>query len=430
MIDLIKFSLDFKHNILSNYVINIKNKMPKDKSFKISTECVHHDNFVDKNQDMRMVMSPLYQGSTVIYNNYDAFTKYCRKNIKNIDDVNPFPEYGRIGNPTNFEFANTMNMLEKADFTIVTNGGMSAVTLSILTFLKSGDHALFSDGTYTSTKKFIENVLPKYNIEYSYYDNFDEKNGIEKNIKSNTKIIFFESCASGTFEIEDIDKIAKLGKKHNCVTICDNTMLTPILFNPLTHGINVTVHSASKFILGHADAMLGTVSVKKEHFKQLYDYSTLIGNHASAQSCYLAIRGVKTLPLRVLDSAKRGKTIFDAIKSHPVIEQILHPYAFEDSEQKSRLEKYAKNQCNSLFSVVFKRKLTDKELKKFFDSLKIIQIGLSWGGFESLCTPYDLSHRIGKIKQLNNKTIFRFYIGMEDEGDLKSDIIAALDTLC
>ena len=127
--------------------------------FQISTKCIYKDNFVDKKQDMSMVMNPVYQGSTIIYHNYKEFKKNCRKDIKTVDDIYPFPEYGRIGNPTIFELAKTISSLENGDFSIITNGGMSAVTLSILSYLEKGDHILFSDGAYTSTKKFIEKSI-------------------------------------------------------------------------------------------------------------------------------------------------------------------------------------------------------------------------------------------------------------------------------
>ena len=393
-----------------------------------STQCIHNDKFDTKFQNMQMVMSPIYQGSTVLYNDIDAFFNYCRKGINSVEDLAPFPEYGRFGNPTTYEFSKAMDSLEGSDYTLVTNGGMSAIFFSIISFLKSGDHLLVSDGIYSSTRKIIENILPRYNIEYSYYDSLTDGD-LESKVKKNTKAIFFEFCASGTFEMEDIDGIVNLAREKNLVTICDNTMMTPFLHNLMDFGIDVVAHSCTKFVIGHSDAMLGTVSVKKKHFKELYDFATISGNHANSNAVYLALRGLKTLGLRVSDSVRRGYVVMNEIANHRMIDRILHPYFNKDEVQQERLAKYTTGDVVGLFSIVLKKKYTNDQLKVFFDELKIVKIGLSWGGFESLCIPYSLAHRVGVAKKFNDQTVMRIYIGMEDEKDVIDDILVALDKL-
>lgn len=387
---------------------------------KIETTCIHQNFLKDAKQDMHMVFNPVYRGSTVVFENYQEFIESAKTKIEKPEDILPFPKYGRMGNPTIYELSNTISYLENGDFTVITSGGMSAVTTSILAFLSSGDHAIIFDGIYTSTHSFASGIFPKLNISYDVCDDFIEGD-LESKIKPNTKIIFFESCASGTFEIADIEKIAKIAKKHNIITICDNTMMTPMLLKPIDFGIDVIVHSLSKFAMGHADAMLGSITTTKEHFKILNDYVTLIGNHANSDVAYLTLRGIKTMKLRVSDAVERAKKVMDFLKSHKLVKEVLHPYTFTD-KRKQNVDKYCKNGVVGLFGVSLHKKYTDEEFAKFFDNLKFFKLGFSWGGFESLCIKYSLAYRTGKAKDYDQNSYLRIYIGMENTDDLIQDL--------
>ena len=379
----------------------------------------------DFEQKMSMVFNPIYQGSTVLYDNFDEFLKYSKQDIKQIEDVKEFSGYGRLHNPTVFELERILAKMEYGDFCKITTCGLSAITKAILTYAKNGDHVLMTDGAYIRTRAFAENILPKFGINYDYYDTIDI-NDLKSKIKSNTKIIFLELPSSGSGEFQDIAEIVSIAKEKNIITICDNTMMTPILFNPIKHGIDVVVHSLTKFVLGYSDCMLGCVITTKKHFKDLYDYTNLMGNHVNSENAYMAIRGLKTLELRVKDSVKRGKPIIDYLKSHELIKEILHLSCFED-ERKTIAEKYIDcKKVASLMTIVLKKKYTNEELTKFFDNLKIFRLGFSWGGFESLCIPYDLSFRQNKIRNYKKNTCIRLYIGMEKTEALIEDLQQAM----
>ncbi len=399
----------------------------KNTANSVETACIHQNMMEENSQNQHMVFNPVYRGSTIVFDKYEDFLVSKASKVENIADIKPYPYYGRAGNPTIHELSRTISWLEKGDFTVITNGGMSAVTTAILSCLSSGDHAIFFDGIYTSTHHFIAGILPKYNITYDICDEFLEGD-LEAKLKPNTKVIFFESCASGTFEVADIEKIVAFARKHNIITICDNTMFTPILLNPIEHGVDFVVHSLSKFAMGHADAMLGSVTTTAKYFKILYDYSTLIGNHANSEAAYLALRGIKTMPLRVRDSVIRAEKIMNFLQSHPLVKEVLHPYTFTDDRRKN-VEKYCKNGVTGLFGVLLKKKYSAEELAKFFNSLKFFKIGLSWGGFESLCIDHKLTYRKGKIAKLDEYTYLRMYVGMENSDDLIADLGESLAKL-
>lgn len=390
----------------------------------------------NETNSMRMIMNPIYDGSTVIHKTYDEFLKY-QKDVAPVNgkELNTFVNYGRDINPTIFEASKLISNLEKADYTLLTSCGLSAIHIALMFNVKSGDHILFSDGIYGSTRRMADQIFSRYGIEHSYYDQFDINgaNGIEAKLQSNTKVIFFESQASYTFEFANITEIVAFAKKNNCMTICDSTITTPYLLNVLELGVDVCVQSCTKFILGHSDDMLGSISVSQKYTKSLYEYAMFIGNHVSPKSCYNAIRGFATLPLRVEDSIAKTRSIFDAIREHKSVMDILHPYEFSDKERtRYNYTQHTKGSV-SLFSVVFKKKLQDcgyDVKEKFFNSFKHFHMGASWGGFSSLCFEANIGNRISKIvEEYKGHFIVRFYIGFEDTVDIVEDLLRAFDTL-
>lgn len=389
------------------------------KEMSFETKCICEDTFLEFNQEMKMVFNPVYFGSTVIYKNYEEYSsELSSKDLIKSSDIKSFAGYGRSHNPTILELEKKIASLEFGDFAKITSSGVSAISTAILAIAKFGEHILITDGAYGGTRKFVEYILPRYGITYDYYDPFLGIEDIKNKTNDKTSIIFCESPSSGSFEIQNLEEIANFAKSKGITTICDNTMMTPMLLNPLKFGIDIVIHSLTKFVLGYSDCMLGAIVAKEKHFLDIHNFCIAFGNHVSSDVAYMALRGIKTLPLRINDSIKRGLDFIEKIKSHKLIEEILHP------SRKNQNSQYV-----GLFTLVLKEKLSEDELKRFFNNLKIFKIGYSWGGFESLCTKCDFSKRTGEIQKYNKKTCLRLYIGMENISDLTEDINNSLNLI-
>jgi len=359
-----------------------------------------------------IVNPPIYRTSTVLFKN----TKELGKAI-----TNRFNQtyYGRYGTPTTFALEEGIAEIENGYRTIATSSGMSSISITLLSFLSKDDHCLISDCTYFPTKKFAVKILSKFGVKVEFYDptNIDS---LKKRINRKTKLIFMESPASLTFEIEDISEITKIAKKRKIITVMDNSWATPFYFLPINHGIDVSILAATKYISGHADTMLGLITVKNEKlFLKIKDNAVSLGDWPGPQECYLSLRGLRTLSARLENHRSSALKIARLLENNDKVSKVLHP-ALPKNDNYELWSKYFTG-STGLFSFILKEQSKSK-VYKMIDKLELFKLGFSWGGYESLILPvFPKNER--KIARWNEKGILlRIHVGLENVDDLIEDL--------
>jgi cystathionine beta-lyase len=391
----------------------------KQKKYNIYTKCINET--TSSNHDY--VNFPIQKASTVIYKNIAAMERAMSDKFKNGNLV-----YGRFGTPICKEFEYIMASLECGYNAICTSSGLSAITSSIFSFIKTGDHILISDSVYIPTRNFC-NSLERFGIEVDYYDpNADSK--IKEKIKENTRIIFMESPGSNTFEIQDISKITEICIESGIISIIDNTWGTPINFNPINYGANVVVHSCTKYITGHSDNILGViVADSKETYESIRDFTIKTGQCAGNEDIYSAIRGIRTLPMRLkYHEEQADKLMCFFLKQKDIVVDVISPKLPSHGDH-FLWKQYFKG-ASGVFGILLNENITKKSLEEMFDSLKIFRLGHSWGGYESLFIPLDNPNSYRISKKWNKKGwLLRISVGFEDMEDLIEDVKNAFSKL-
>lgn len=351
------------------------------------------------------VNTPIFQTSTIVFDNLEELDKAK-------------VAYGRHGTDTVFELANLVAEIENAHEVFFTSCGLSAITLSILSFVSAGDHLLVSDEAYDPTKSFVEKFLPKYGVEYSYYKTGDIES-LKSAYKSNTKAIFTESPGSVFFHIDDFDELISFAKSKKLKTIIDNTWSAGRLFRPLDIGFDVSVQSCSKYFSGHSDVMLGSIAVLNQEDADIVSAQyKVLGTRVSPQDCYLVSRGIRTLDLRLDRQFESGIEIAKFLEQEKLVEKVFYP-ALESHESHDLWKKYFSG-AHGLMSFYFKKEVSLEKIRSFVDSLKIFGIGYSWGGYESLIMLYSKAQGLD-LRNCNDH-IIRICAGTESVNDIKQDL--------
>ena len=363
-------------------------------------------------ENFGIVNPPIYRTSTVLFKN----TKELGKAIHNRFNQT---YYGRYGTPTTFALEEGIKEIENGYRSIATSSGMSSISISLLSFLSKDDHCLISDCTYYPTKKFAIKILAKFGVQVDFYDptNIDS---FKKKINKKTKVIFMESPASLTFEIEDMSEIIKIAKKKKIITMLDNSWATPFYFSPIDIGIDLSILAATKYISGHADVMLGLITTKNEKlFLKIKDTAVSLGDCPGPQECYLSLRGLRTLSTRLEHHRSSAIKIARFLENNDKISKVLHP-ALPKNENYEFWSKYFRG-STGLFSFILKEQSKSK-VYKMIDKLKLFKLGFSWGGYESLILPvFPKSER--KIAKWNERGILlRIHVGLENVNDLIIDL--------
>jgi len=289
----------------------------------------------------------------------------------------------------------------------------------LLSTLKSGDHLLVPDCVYRPTRILCAGLLAKYGVETSYYDPMIGS-GIEKLIRPNTSTIFLEAPGSQSFEVQDVPAITAVAKRHGIRTIIDNTWATPLFFKAHDHGCDLSIEAGTKYLGGHSDLLMGLVSANAEAWPQLratYDYMAML---PGAEDCFLALRGLRTMHLRLKEAEKRGLEMAHWLQQRPEVIKILHP-AFEDCPG-HEFWKRDFTGSSGLFSVVLDPKFNKKGLESMLDNMSLFSMGFSWGGFESLVIPFDCREYRTVTDWNPGGLTIRLQIGLEDMDDLKKDL--------
>lgn len=355
---------------------------------------------------------PPYRASTILFPNLAEFEKADL-------GQSPHPSYGRFGTPSTEALEQAIAALEGADHSIVTASGLSAIAVSLFAFLNSGDHLLMVDSVYGPTRRLCDYELKRLGIETTYY-NPEIGAGISALIRENTKVVFVESPGSLTFEIQDIPAISKAAHAKGVIVVADNTWATPLFASPFALGIDISVHSATKYINGHSDVMMGVISCKEEHFKKLQLTFRNFGMCPSGDNCYLALRGLRTLSVRMKQHYESGVAVARWLQGRPEVAQVLHP-ALPGSPGHD-IWKRDFTGAASLFSIILKKNYPHKSLAAMMDGLEYFGMGYSWGGFESLL----ITTHPEKIRTANKweheGNVLRIHIGLENTDDLIADL--------
>jgi cystathionine beta-lyase len=360
------------------------------------------------------VNPPVYRGSTVLFPTLEK--------LKSREQ--PYT-YGRRATPTTRALEDAITELEGGASTILTSSGLAAVSTTLLAFAQAGDHLLVTDSVYQPTRTFCDKLLSRLGIETTYYDPV-VGDGIASLIRSNTRLIFVESPGSQTFEMQDIPAIAKVARSKNIWLIADNTWASPLLCNPLALGADVAIQAATKYIVGHADAMLGAVTGNARASKYIDNAKEALGTCPGSEETYLGLRGLRTLDVRLQRHMASGIDMARWLEDRPEVARVIHPALA--SHPGHAIWKRDFSGASGLFCVILKP-ASEKALAAFLDNLKLFGMGYSWGGFESLVIPFDPSSYRTATKWTEAGQALRFHIGLDAVEDLKADLTAGFERM-
>jgi cystathionine beta-lyase len=360
------------------------------------------------------VNTPIYRGSTVLFPTMAA-----------LEANDQAYTYGRTGTPTVSALEEAIAELEGGHRTLLTPSGLSAIATALLAFVRTGDEVLVVDSIYRPARRFCDNVLGRLGVKITYYDPLIGA-GIAKLIGEKTKVVFTESPGSQTFEVQDIPAIAKAAHAAGAVVILDNTWATPLFFKPFAHGADVSIQAATKYIVGHADAMLGAVTASEGAAQAVQRTHEDLGLCPGPEDVYLGLRGLRSLGVRLERHQKSALELARWLAARPEVARVIHPAL--PSDPGHAIWKRDFTGSSGLFSIVLKPVPREK-VAAMLDGLKLFGMGYSWGGFESLILPFDPSaYRTATTWKAQGPAI-RLHVGLEDVDDLKADLEAGFARL-
>ncbi len=388
-------------------------KPPKpDHGHAPETQCVHEGR--DPAAQHGFVNPPVYRGSTVLFPTVQA--------LRTLDQ--PYT-YGRRGTPTVRALESAIAALEGGHSTSLTASGYQAVTLAILSFAQAGDHILMVDTVYQPTRKFCDDMLSRLGIETEYYDPL-VGGDIARLFRPNTRLVFTESPGSQTFEVQDLPAISRAARERGIWVLLDNTWASPLYFDAFAHGADVSIQSATKYIVGHADALLGAVTASERAARHVDRAKGVLGICPGSEETYLGARGLRTLAVRLRQHELAGLEMARWLEARPEVSRVLHP-ALGSHPQHALWRRDFKG-ASGLFSLILKP-ASEAAVAAMLDGLQLFGMGYSWGGYESLVIPFDCSSYRTATRWQPEGPALRFHIGLESVEDLKADLAAGFDRL-
>ncbi len=368
------------------------------------TLCVHEGQIKDPLYNG--AVSPLYMATAYSYMKGDMYPRY-------------------FNTPNQVGLSKKISALENSEESLIFGSGMAAISTSLLAFLSSGDHVIFQSDLYGGTRNFATEHLNAYGIEFSFADS-TSLNDFETKIKDNTKVIYLESPSNPLMKIIDLKGIAELSKDNSIITMIDNTFASPVNQNPILLGIDIVIHSATKYLGGHSDILAGSVSSSKKNIESVFRVGKSLGGNLSDYTVWLLERSLKTLYVRVEKQNKNANEIANFLQNHECINKVFYP-----GLKNSAFYDLAKNQMKD-FTGMLSFEIDNNISRQIFEkNLNLIQPAISLAGVEStINVPYLTSHKWlpkeEKVKQGISENLIRFSVGIENVGDLKLDISQAL----
>jgi len=370
-----------------------------------------------------VVNPPVYHASTVLSPTLAAMR--ANQKLEAADTVT----YGVHGTPGTFAFEEAVAALEGGFRTRLCSTGLIACTAPLLCYLSAGDHLLMVDSVYGPTRRFCNKMLKRMGVETTYYDPLIG-GAIRDLIRPNTKAVFTESPGSLTFEVQDIPAIAEEAHRRGCVVMMDNTWASPLYFKPFEHGVDVSIQAVTKYICGHSDLVMGAVTTTEAAYPRLREGWKEVGLNGSPDDVYLAMRGLRTLAVRMPQHWKNGLRLAEWLAGRPEVAQMLHPglpgAPGHDLWRRDFLG------ASSLFGLILKPEFSaEAQLAALLDGLELFGMGASWGGYESLFRPSDAPRsaiawpRPGYAQG----QLMRMHVGLEDPDDLIADLEAGFDRM-
>lgn len=386
--------------------------MPTKKTTTDRTGVVHLGR--DPHASHGFVNPPVYRGSTVLFPTLDALRTRAQ----------PYT-YGRRATPTTDALADALKSLDGAAVSVLTSSGLQAVTAALLAFVQAGDSILMVDTVYQPTRKFCDTLLKSLGVTTYYYDPLIGA-GIADLVRPDTRLVFTESPGSQTFEMQDIRAIAAVTRAKGLFLLMDNTWASPLYFKPLAHGVDVAIQAATKYIVGHADAMLGVVSGNARAAPHLDRVKEAFGLCPGSEETYLGLRGLRTLDVRLARHHASGVAIADWLAGRPEVARVIHPARPDHPGHAIWKRDFAG--ASGLFAFTL-APVPERALAAFVDHLELFGMGFSWGGYESLILPFDPRGYRTATTWAEPGPALRIHIGLEDVEDLKRDLAAGFDRL-
>ena len=360
------------------------------------------------------VNPPLLRGSTVLYPTMADRRATASKRMEQA------LTYGLGGSETHWALENAIAGIEGGTRCQIVGSGLAAVTVPLLAFLSAGEHCLMPDSVYGPARNFAEKTLPRFGIETTFYDPEIDVAGITELMRPNTTVLYTESPGSHTFEVQDIPALARVAHARGAKVLMDNTWGIHF-FQPFTHGVDVSIQALTKYPGGHSDLLLGSITVNSDaDWERLRGTSSALGQYASPDDCWLCLRGVRTLGVRLAAQMEAGIQVAHWLRGRPEVAQVLHP-ALPGAPGHELWKRDFSGAC-SLFGVEFKPEFSVESTHAFAEALELFGIGASWGGYESLALPTTgfVTRTAGSGRF--EGPLVRLHIGLEDPADLIADL--------
>ncbi len=364
------------------------------------------------------VNTPVYRASTILFDSVAELEAAMRGDY-------PGMTYGLHGLPTVEDLQRAVTGLEGGYAALAVASGLAAITLALLGATRAGDHVLVTDSVYGPTRRFCDNQLKRYGVEIDYYDPLIGA-GIERLMRPNTRIVFVESPGSLSFEVQDVPAIAAAARARDALVLMDNTWATPIGFPAFARGVDMSIHAATKYIGGHSDVLSGLIVCNAATYPRMHRLWTDMGVSASTDDCFLALRGLRTLAVRLRRHTESALKIAQWLRERDEVHEVIFP-ALPGSRGHELWKRDFTGACG-LFGVVLKP-VSKARVDAMLDGLRLFRMGFSWGGFESLIIPAHPERTRSATRWEAAGPYIRLHVGLEDVDDLIADLADGLARL-
>ena len=364
---------------------------------------------------------PVHRASTILSEHLDGY-------VHRFDGDNRYDNvtYGATGTQNSRALAEAVAAIEGGHRTVVTGTGLSAVTMAVSAVVRAGDHVLVPDSVYGPTRRFCAEILSRYGVETSFYDPAAGA-GIAQAMRADTRLVYAEAPGSLTFEMQDVPAIAKAARERGALVAMDNTWATPMFFRPLEHGVDISIQAGTKYLAGHSDLVIGMITTAThELFRTIADQTFAFGDTASPDDCFLALRGMRSLSVRLKRQSESAMKIARWLDARPEVKRVLYPAL--ESDPGHALWKRDFEGASSLFGLAL-HTTDEAAVARMVNGLELFRIGSSWGGYESLVAYNRMPIPRAVIPWTETPSLLRVHVGLEDPDDLLADLEAGLGRL-